>query len=167
MNDELLDLVNEQDQVVEQMLRSEVYGQKKCNFRVVNAFIVNDKEQLWIPRRTSSKRIFPLCLDASMGGHVMAGESYQSAFERELYEELGIQADQFEYEMIGSLNPYEHQTSAFMKVYVIKSQKVPEYNQQDFCEYFWMTPQELISRLSCGDKSKGDLPKIIEQFFIS
>lgn len=166
MNDELLDLVNEHDQVVETMFRSEVYSQKKRNFRVVNAFIMNNQGELWIPRRTSNKRIFPLCLDASMGGHVAAGETYDEAFKRELHEELGLVADTCNYEMIHRLNPHQHKTSAFMNVYLIKSEEVPKYNTQDFCEYFWLKPEQLLEKLAAGDASKGDLPIMVKHLFI-
>ena len=82
--DELLDLVDQQDKIIGQKLRSEIYDKKLTNFRVVNAFIQNDDGDLWIPRRSKDKRVFPLCLDASMGGHVAAGETYEEAFNREL-----------------------------------------------------------------------------------
>jgi isopentenyldiphosphate isomerase len=55
---------------------------------VLNAFLVNDYGQIWIPRRSSLKRIFPLCLDMSVGGHVVSGESYEEAFRRELLVQL-------------------------------------------------------------------------------
>ena len=134
MSDEILDLVSVDDIVIGQLSRLEVYNQKLSNFRVVNAFVVNDKGQLWIPRRTKTKRIFPLCLDASMGGHVTSGETYEQAFKRELQEELGLDADTITYEMIGKLNPYDHATSAFMQVYKIHLNQVDDYNAQDFCD---------------------------------
>ena len=167
MFDEILDLVSHDDIVIDQLSRSEVYAQNLSNFRVVNAFIVNDKGQLWIPRRTKTKRIFPLCLDTSMGGHVTAGETYQQAFERELKEELHLDANSVRYTMIGKLNPQDHQTSAFMQVYLIHLNNVNSYNTQDFCEYFWLTPEECIKKLHNGDISKGDLPKIITHLFLS
>jgi len=74
--DEYLDLVDLQDSVIGRKLRSEVYAEHLSNFRVVNAFVLNSKGELWIPRRTADKRIFPLCLDMSVGGHVESGESY-------------------------------------------------------------------------------------------
>ena len=55
-HDELLDLVDENDHVIGVMRRSEVYGKKLRNIRVINAFIVNSKGELWIPRRTAHKR---------------------------------------------------------------------------------------------------------------
>ena len=39
--DELLDIVDQNDQVIGQALRSEIYSQKLTNFRVVNAFLIN------------------------------------------------------------------------------------------------------------------------------
>jgi hypothetical protein len=43
MLDELLDLVDENDQAIGQKLRSEIYHEKLSNFRVVNAFLINDQ----------------------------------------------------------------------------------------------------------------------------
>lgn len=166
MHDEILDLVNDQDVVIGQELRSVVYAQKLSNFRVVNAFIINDKGQLWIPRRTATKRLFPLSLDASMGGHVSSGETYQQAFERELQEELGLDATTVTFKILGRLNPAQHNTSAFMQVYAVYVNQVDNYNTQDFCEYFWLSPQECIDKLNSGDKGKGDLPKIIQILFL-
>jgi len=167
MFDELLDIVNDHDEVIGQKLRSEIYHGKLSNFRVVNAFIQNDKGQLWIPRRVKCKRIFPLCLDASMGGQVVAGESYQEAFKRELMEELRISLSSVVYREVGFLTPHQHAMSAFMKVFLLQSNEVPDYNAEDFFEFFWLTPQEVISQLENGDKSKDDLPKMIQHLFMT
>ena len=58
-NDELLDLVNEHDEVIAQEYRSTVYRHEYSNFRVVNAFIINDKNEIWIPIRSAHKKLFP------------------------------------------------------------------------------------------------------------
>lgn len=164
--DELLDIVNERDEVIGRKLRSEVYAHKMSNFRVVNAFVVNNEHKLWIPRRSAHKRIFPLCLDASMGGHVTAGETYYDAFRRELSEELRISLDMVPYKELGSLTPHQHGVSAFMKVFLIYSNEAPDYNVDDFFEYFWLSPQEILAVLNDGDRSKGDLPKMIRHLFL-
>jgi len=164
MFEEILDLVSQEDIVIGQLPRSEVYNQQLSNFRAVNAFIINDQGKIWIPRRTKNKRIFPLCLDTSMGGHVETGESYQDAFERELLEELNLHAKDLNYKIIGKLNPHDHDTAAFMQVYLIYLNSVDNYNPEDFCEYFWLTPQECIDKLNSGDVGKSDLPKILKYF---
>ena len=165
MNDELLDIVNKNDKVIGQKLRSEIYSKKLSNFRVVNAFLMNKDGKLWIPRRTKNKRVFPLCLDASMGGHVSAGETYKQAFARELMEELRIDINVKSYEHIGNLNPNEHNTSAYMKVYLIRTDNIPNYNTNDFIESFWLYPKELLDLIGSGDKSKDDLPIIVKNLF--
>jgi isopentenyl-diphosphate delta-isomerase len=165
-NDEYLDLVDENDCVIGKKLRSEVYAEGLSNFRVVNAFIVNSKGELWIPRRTAHKRIFPLCLDMSMGGHVESGETYEESFKRELSEELSIDADKILWKLLGRLNPQKDKVSAFMNVYEIISDEAPRFNKEDFTEYFWLTSGELLERIKRGEKTKEDLPTLINRFFV-
>jgi isopentenyldiphosphate isomerase len=164
MSDEMLDIVDLNDCVIGQKPRSEIYREKLSNFRVVNAFLVNDEGKLWVPRRSQSKRVFPLALDTSMGGHVEAGETYHEAFVRELMEELHIDASKTPYTRIGNLSPHEHGTSAFMHVYIIRTNSIPQYNTNDFVEYYWLSPGELFTRLENGDTSKDDLPRIVKLF---
>ena len=103
--DEYLDLVDENDNVVGKKKRSEVYAENLSNFRVVNAFVVNSKGEIWIPRRAENKRIFPLCLDMSMGGHVESGETYEKMLKRETQEELNIDTDKAQVRLLGHLSP--------------------------------------------------------------
>lgn len=165
MNDEYLDLVNEKDEVIGKKLRSEVYAEGLSNFRVVNAFLINSKNELWLPRRGPNKRIFPLCLDMSMGGHVESGETYEESFKRELNEELNIDANTTPWKLLGYLTPEKDDVSAFMNVYEIRTDEAPKFNADDFTEYFWLTPSELFERINEGEKTKGDLPTLVNIFY--
>ena len=158
---ELLDIVNEQDKVIDQKYRSEIYEKKLSCFRVINVFLVNNKKQVWIPRRTKHKKLFPLCLDASVGGHVKAGESYEQAFSRELKEEINFDASLYKYEIITKLTPQEHNVSAFMQLYVIYTDITPDYNMDDFESACWMDISELQEKIKDGATTKGDLPVLI------
>ena len=164
-SDEILDLVDNSDKVIGQASRSEIYRLGLNNYRVVNAFLVNDKGLLWIPRRSPNKRIFPLCLDMSVGGHVVSEENYDDAFRRELLEELNIHLDTVNWHHLGYLTPHQHGVSAFMQVYEIKSNQVPKYNSEDFVGYIWASPLEVVQLIENGERSKDDLPKLIKKFY--
>lgn len=159
--DEILDIVNEHDQIIGQMYRSEIYKQKLKSFRVINAFLVNNRNELWIPRRTHHKKLFPLCLDASVGGHVMSGEHYHQAFERELQEELNLNAADCNYEIVARLTPHTHNASAFMHLFIIHTSITPHYNTNDFESAQWISIQDLQSLIKNGEPTKGDFPLLI------
>lgn len=163
--DEYLDLVDENDNVIGKKKRNEIYAEGLNNFRVVNAFVVDSKGELWIPRRTANKRVFPSCLDMSMGGHVESGETYEDTFRRETMEELNIDTDKVQSRLLGHLSPYKDGVSAFMNVYEIKMDETPNYNPNDFIEYFWLTPHDLLEKIESGDQAKSDLPKLVNIYY--
>jgi isopentenyldiphosphate isomerase len=165
-DDEYLDLVDEHDNVIGNKKRSEIYAEKLSNYRVINAFVMNSKGELWIPRRTANKKLYPLSLDISVGGHVATGENYEDALRREAYEELNINVDKFPKRLLGYLNPQNDNVSSFMKVYEIKMDTIPQYNKDDFVEYFYFTPHELYERLCFGESAKSDLLKLLMFFYL-
>lgn len=163
--EEYLDLVDENDEVIETKLRVDIYAEGLNNFRVINAFLKNSKGQLWIPRRTAHKAIFPLGLDFSAAGHVSSGETYEETFAREVAEEINIDISKVEYKELGYSTPKDG-TKQFMKVYEILCDETPTYNTDDFVEYFWLTPEELLARHEAGELMKGDLPFMVKRFYL-
>jgi len=162
---EWLDLVDSRDRVIGIISRAEAWRTNARWVRVVNAFVVNAKGELWIPKRSASKAMFSLCLDMSVGGHIGVGESYEAAFIRETTEELNLDITKKVYCEIGYLHPAEHGLSAFMKVYELNLEAVPNYNRDDFASAEWVKPSALLERLSNGEPAKGDLEKLVKLFY--
>ncbi|OLZ72709.1 NUDIX hydrolase [Streptomyces sp. IMTB 2501] len=87
--DEILDVVDENDQVVAQYPRGEVYA-RGLRHRCVFIQARDEAGRLFVHRRTATKLVFPALYDMFVGGVVGAGESYDEAALREAEEELGV-----------------------------------------------------------------------------
>ncbi|MGW1286292.1 NUDIX hydrolase [Streptomyces sp. NPDC002586] len=87
--DEILDVVDENDQVVAQHPRGEVYA-RGLRHRCVFIQVRDAAGRLFVHRRTATKLVFPALYDMFVGGVVGAGESYDEAALREAEEELGV-----------------------------------------------------------------------------
>ncbi len=164
---EILDLVNDFDVVIGQIPRDDSWDKLSRGgyVRVINAFVKNKNGQLFIPRRSSSKRMFPNGLDMSVGGLVQVGESYLQAFKRETLEELNLDVDALVWREVAYFSPVNTGLSAFMKVFEIELEETPKFNPDDFSGFFWLTPLELKTRILSGDAAKDDLLELVERVY--
>lgn len=163
--DEWLDLVDENDVVIGKKLRSEVHAEKLKNYRAINLFIRNSLGQLWIPRRTAHKKLYPLGLDFSCAGHVESGHTYEQTLKKEVMEELNIDTDACEVHVLGKSTPYEG-VSCFAMNYEIESDETPKYNPEDFIESYWLAPQEVVAKVEAGEIAKSSLAPLIRRFYL-
>lgn len=166
MEDEYLDVVDDNDVVVGKQLRSEVQAKGLRNYRAVALYVRHSNGTLWIPRRTAAKRLYPLGLDMSCAGHVESGESYEETLRREVMEELNIDLSAYEVRYLGAQTPAEG-FSCFGKIYEISSDEAPVYNPEDFVEYFWLTPEQILDKAKAGEIMKSDMPLQIEKFYLN
>ncbi len=60
--------------------------------RTAHVWIINDKNELLLQKRSANKKSHPNCWDISGAGHIKAGESVIDGAIRELKEELGVEA---------------------------------------------------------------------------
>jgi 8-oxo-dGTP pyrophosphatase MutT (NUDIX family) len=89
--DELVDEVDEHDHVLRTVTRREMRA-RRLRHRGVFVAVIDSQHRLVIHQRATNKDIWPGRWDIGAGGVVSAGESYELAAQRELYEELGISA---------------------------------------------------------------------------
>ena len=164
--EEWLDIVNEDDEVIGMMPRSEAWDQKLfSSLRSSWLMIKNSEGKLWIPRRHESKKILPGALDGSVSGLVSAGETYEQALIRETQEEIGIDLMHVPYRLLGKLDPQKDKSWCFEQVYEVELEDVPNWNRDDFVEFFWLTPQEVLQKIESGYSFKDTLPVILKKFY--
>ncbi|MFJ2830963.1 NUDIX hydrolase [Streptomyces sp. NPDC087263] len=87
--DEILDIVDENDEVIGQSPRGEVYA-LGLRHRAVFVQARDAEGRIFVHRRTPTKLVFPSLYDMFVGGVVGAGETYEDAALREAEEELGV-----------------------------------------------------------------------------
>ena len=63
-------------------------------------WIINDKQEILVQRRTANKKIEPNKWDSSCAGHVIAWENTIDGAIREVYEELGVETKKKNYKFI-------------------------------------------------------------------
>jgi len=88
---EIFDVVNDRNEVTGQATRGEVHAQNLLH-RAVHIFVFNKHGEIWLQQRSHLKDKHPLAWDSSAAGHLDTGEDYATSAQRELKEELGIEA---------------------------------------------------------------------------
>ncbi len=86
---EQLPVVDRNDRLIATASRVEVH-QNRYLHRAVHILVFTSCGELLIQKRAPDKDRYPGYWDVSVGSHVHVGESYESAAQRELLEELGI-----------------------------------------------------------------------------
>lgn len=166
--DEVLDLFDVNEAVVGTVKRAEYYKnlEKFTGYylRSAELFIQNDKGELWVPRRTAHKTVAPSSLDYSCGGHVAAGEDYITGCIREAEEELGLVLKPEDLQLVAQFTPATSNYPWFRYLFVYTSNKVPPYNTDDFSEYYWLTPEALLRKLTAGEPAKQSMLETVKIF---
>lgn len=90
MADELVDIVNEENQVIGQILKTQAHKSGELHRCVVAEVI--DSDGNWSLVKQASDRQDAGQFVSPVGGHIQAGETEENALKREAMEELGIEA---------------------------------------------------------------------------
>ena len=88
-NDEIIQIVDRHNRKIMHQSRSRMLADKLIP-RASYVLVFNDKNELFLQKRTETKDIYPGYWDVTTGGVVLADESYENTAQRELGEELGV-----------------------------------------------------------------------------
>ena len=99
--DELLDVLNSQGNLIGQTAMKSVVHRVGLYHQTVHIWFYTDDGQVLFQQRGKNKNIHPLLWDASVAGHIGAGESVETAAIREIEEEIGIVVSTDDLEKVG------------------------------------------------------------------
>jgi len=163
--DELLDIVDAQDAVIGTMWRSQRERPEHWHFRSVFAFLKNSEGKVCILRRSANKSYLPLHWSL-VGGCVSSGEDYDVAVVREIAEEINMDVDIATLSYLGHVTPTEFGGRFFTKVYEIRVDSFQiNYNPEDFCEYRWIFPHELLELQKTGELIEKKIVHVVQRFY--
>ena len=87
---ELLDIVNDEDIIIDQQMRS-VAHQRGLQHRGVHVFLFTPERKMLVQKRSKDRAQYSSALDCSVSEHIKAGESYLEAAMRGMKEEMGVE----------------------------------------------------------------------------
>lgn len=90
--EDLVVLVDKQDKVIGYKRRKEAH-KKNLLHRTTAILIYNKEGKVLLQKRSKDKDTYPGFYTVSAGGHVLKGQDWKEAAERELYEELRVKGD--------------------------------------------------------------------------
>lgn len=153
---ELIQIVDENGNFIEQIIDKEEAHDKNLLHNEVAAFIINDKKQVLLQKRSANKRFNPnkwaLC-----AGHVDAYESLGDAILREIKEEVGLDISKDDLHQFGEREfTIRDSNSHITYFYYIRS----NLNEKDFIiqkeelsEVKWFDIDEVIDMIKKNDSS--------------
>jgi isopentenyldiphosphate isomerase len=95
--EEIFDIIDDRGEVIGTAPREACHGNPALVHRAVHVLVFNDAGEIYLQRRSETKKIQPDRWDSSVGGHLASGETYEVAAIRETEEELGFIAQRLEF----------------------------------------------------------------------
>ena len=124
----------------------------------VHIWLLNDKSQFLLQRRSVQKEIFPGLWDVSVAGHIEAGESPEEAACREISEELGLEVPASGLAHFGrlsreTLHSLQNHDREWQDLFILPLENTPQLalNSTEVQEIKWLDIKELF--LDLRDRS--------------
>ncbi|WFP51030.1 NUDIX domain-containing protein [Methylomonas sp. EFPC3] len=158
MSNELLDVVDELDCILEQRPRQEIHATGRRH-RAVHILVFNDRDQLFLQKRSMLKDLNKGLWDTSAAGHVDAGETYADCAPRELEEELGVAAADLK--ALFKLEACPELGMEFIQVYQARHNGPFQLAADEIDEGGWFPPTAIDDRVAKDDPTMTETFKII------
>lgn len=140
---EFLEVIDEDCNPIGIFTREEIHKNKFCH-KAVHIFLFNDKGEIYLQKKAETMDENPGLWSSSVSGHVRVGESFLTAAQRELKEELSIKV---KLEEVLKVKPSEYTGRQCIVLYVGKTIKNPHPNPLEIREGRFFTKEEVNTLL--------------------
>lgn len=144
----MIDAVSENDVPVSIVERGEVF-ELKANFRVVHVLVFNSRGELLIQRLSATRERHPGYWGSSVAGYLFAGESYEEAARRKLWEELRVQSAHLD--PIGKTHMNDEGCTKFISIFAVVNDGPFEYDHEHISELEFVPLGKLRDLLSLAE----------------
>jgi isopentenyldiphosphate isomerase len=103
----ILNIINEDDNIIGEATREDIHA-KGLLHREANVWLYNSSGEIFFQMRAKDKDTFPGLLNASIGGHVEMGDSYENTAIKEAEEEAGLKIDPRDLKLIATVKYTAH-----------------------------------------------------------
>jgi isopentenyldiphosphate isomerase len=165
---EKIQIVDEHDQPVGSATRQEAWA-KGLYARLVHVVIEDEKGDILLQKRSTTRAIYPGCWTNAATGHVDEGETYEAAALRELQEEIGVGA---ELEPLGTFLLQKQQDDKMINQFIgVFRGHVPHDTQltldaEEVSEARWFTKEELLEKSTAApEEFTPSLLEVIQRHY--
>ena len=151
---EIFDVLNEYGEFTGMTATREECHKKGYWHRAVYGFIIDNKGNVLLQKRSASKKLWPNLWDVTVGGHVDSGEFGRQTLIRETKEELGIQLSDKDVKYIVGSTSVDIQGEIVNKHYnecylITKNIDISDIivQKEEVSEVKYFSKEELITRI--------------------
>jgi isopentenyl-diphosphate delta-isomerase type 1 len=146
-------VVDEDDKVLGKATREECHSNHSLIHRSVYIFVVNDRNEVFLQKRSLSKDLYPGYFTGSATGHVEYGEDYNDAAERELKEELDIDAQLLQ---LGKVKSFTKNEKEISMLYICRYNGRVNFNTNEITEGGFFSIEDIKRNVKTGEKKFAD-----------
>lgn len=153
--EEKFDVLNEFGEFTGAIATRDECHKKGLWHRAVYAFIIDNKGNILLQKRSANKKLWPNMWDVTVGGHVISGEFGRQALIRETKEELGIEIDDNDIKYLIGSTSINKQGDIINKHYnecylITKNINISEIKiqKEEVAEVKYFSKDELLKRIS-------------------
>lgn len=168
MNEALILVVDEQDVPIGSASKEEAQRDGLIH-RIVHVIVEDPDGNIMLQKRSPNAKIHANWWDPAVGGHVDAGEDYETAALREMAEEIGLKDV-----TLAELGKYRRSSvvdskrlNRFYKVYkaVVSRDAVFTPAQDEVAELRWFTRDEVSELIHTSDTVTAPLKEALARFY--